>query len=81
MAVVLFNLAHLETKNASKVEDFQQRKQHLKNAVCILDHVKNSLNTEIEGYNIDLSQDGLDFFKHYTQAWMFINAYEQIKPQ
>jgi len=59
MSGVLFNIAHLETKNALVVTDFQQRKMHLKNAAAIIDQLK-SVNLDVKGYNLDLSEDGLN---------------------
>jgi len=37
MAVLLFNMVHLECKEALKVTEFQTRKTHLKHAVAIMD--------------------------------------------
>lgn len=61
---------HIETKAAELSEEFQDKRKHLKNAVTVLKYLKENAVSDIQGYNIDLSESGLDFLRYYLYAWM-----------
>jgi len=51
----------------------------LKNTLVLLDYIKLNKNFDIKGYNIDFSNEGIDFYINYINSWLFINAYEIMK--
>lgn len=55
---------HIETKAAELAVDFQDKRKHLKNAVTVLKHLRENSVSDIKGYNIDLSEAGLDFIRY-----------------